>query len=34
VIGKAVHDVPAYLALTGADAVDWDGFFPAYRTPR
>jgi serine/alanine adding enzyme len=33
-IGKAVHDLPAYLRLTGADAVDWDGFFPAYRAPR
>jgi hypothetical protein len=33
-IGKAVHDEPAYLALAGADAVDWDGFFPAYRQPR
>jgi hypothetical protein len=31
VIGKAVHDERAYLALTGADAVDWDAFFPAYR---
>ena len=31
VIGKAVHDEAAYLALTGGDAVDWDGFFPAYR---
>jgi serine/alanine adding enzyme len=34
VIGKAVHDVDAYLALTGERAVDWDGFFPAYREPR
>jgi hypothetical protein len=34
VIGKAVHDLPAYLALTGAEAVDWDGFFPGYRVPR
>jgi hypothetical protein len=33
-IGKAVHDTPAYLALTGADAVDWDGYFPAYRAAR
>jgi hypothetical protein len=33
-IGKAVHDMPAYLRLAGADAVDWDGFFPAYRAPR
>lgn len=31
VIGKAVHDVPAYLSLTGAEAIDWDGFFPGYR---
>jgi hypothetical protein len=30
-IGKAVHDRAAYLRLAGADAVDWDGFFPAYR---
>lgn len=33
-IGKAVHDERAYLELAGADAVDWDGFFPAYREPR
>jgi hypothetical protein len=33
-IGKAVHDLPGYLRLSGADAVDWDGFFPAYRAPR
>jgi len=33
-IGRAVHDAPRYHALTGADAVDWDGFFPAYRTAR
>jgi hypothetical protein len=32
-IGKAVHDEAAYLRLAGADAVDWDGFFPAYRKP-
>ena len=32
-IGKAVHDLPAYLRLSGATAVDWDGFFPAYREP-
>jgi serine/alanine adding enzyme len=32
-IGKAVHDMPAYLRLTGRDAVDWDAFFPAYREP-
>ena len=33
-IGKAVHDEPAYLRAAGADAVDWEGFFPAYREPR
>jgi serine/alanine adding enzyme len=33
-IGKAVHDEAAYLRLSGAGAIDWDGFFPAYRTPR
>jgi serine/alanine adding enzyme len=33
-IGKAVHDEAAYLAAAGAAAVDWDGFFPAYREPR
>jgi hypothetical protein len=33
-IGKAVHDEAAYLARAGAGAVDWDGFFPAYRAPR
>jgi serine/alanine adding enzyme len=32
-IGKAVHDEPAYRALTGGGPVDWDGFFPAYRRP-
>ena len=32
-IGKAVHDMPAYLRLTGRDAVAWDAFFPAYREP-
>jgi serine/alanine adding enzyme len=32
-IGKAVHDLPAYLRLTGTAAVDWDAFFPAYRDP-
>ena len=32
-IGKAVHDTERYLRLAGADAVDWDGFFPAYREP-
>jgi hypothetical protein len=33
-IGKAVHDEPGYLRAAGAAAVDWDGFFPAYREPR
>ena len=33
-IGKAVHDEAAYLRAAGAGAVDWDGFFPAYREPR
>ena len=33
-IGKAVHDEAAYLRLSRADAIDWDGFFPAYRKPR
>jgi len=32
-IGRAVHDLPAYLQLTGRAAVDWDGFFPGYREP-
>jgi hypothetical protein len=30
--GKAVHDRAAYLRLAGASAIDWDGFFPAYRS--
>ena len=33
-IGKAVHDEAAYLRAAGAPAIDWDGFFPAYREPR
>jgi serine/alanine adding enzyme len=33
-IGKAVHDEAAYLRLSGGAAIDWDGFFPAYRQPR
>ena len=33
-LGKAVHDEAAYLRLSGAAAIDWDGFFPAYREPR
>jgi serine/alanine adding enzyme len=30
-VGKAVHDAAAYARLTGSAAIDWDGFFPAYR---
>ena len=30
-IGKLVHDERAYLSLAGADALELDGFFPAYR---
>lgn len=33
-LGKAVHDPVAYARLTGGPEVDWDGFFPAYRTLR
>jgi serine/alanine adding enzyme len=33
-IGKAVHDEAAYLRLSGQAAIDWDGFFPAYRVSR
>jgi hypothetical protein len=34
-VGKAVHDEAAYLRLSGQAAIDWDGFFPAYRvSPR
>jgi serine/alanine adding enzyme len=33
-IGKAVHDEAAYLRLSRQDAIDWDGFFPAYRVSR
>lgn len=32
-VGKAVHDVKAYLALSGTAAVDYAGYFPAYRRP-
>jgi hypothetical protein len=28
-----VHDRERYLRLAGVDAIDWDGFFPAYREP-
>ena len=33
-IGKAVHDAAGYLRRAGASAIDWDGFFPAYRADR
>ena len=33
-IGKAVHDEAAYLELSGAEALDLSGFFPAYRAPQ
>jgi hypothetical protein len=33
-VGKAVHDADAYRALTGRDADDVGGFFPAYREAR
>jgi hypothetical protein len=33
-LGKAVHLPADYLRLSGSAAVDWDGFFPAYRRPR
>lgn len=33
-VGKAVHDEARYAALTGAEHVDWAGFFPAYRAAR
>jgi serine/alanine adding enzyme len=29
--GRAIHDPATYARLTGADGVDWEGFFPAYR---
>ena len=32
-VGKAVHDTGAYLALSGHDALGFEGFFPAYRVP-
>jgi serine/alanine adding enzyme len=31
VLGKAVHDADAYRALAGSDAIDFAGYFPAYR---
>jgi len=30
-VGKAVHDAGAYLRLSGTEAVELGGFFPAYR---
>jgi serine/alanine adding enzyme len=33
VLGKKVHDTAAYLALTGGNAVEYAGYFPAYRQP-
>lgn len=30
-LGKAVHDLDAYLALSGMDELDLAGYFPAYR---
>ena len=33
-IGKAVHDEAAYRELSGGEAVDSSGFFPAYRASR
>jgi serine/alanine adding enzyme len=31
VVGKAIHDETAYRELAGAESVELDGFFPAYR---
>jgi serine/alanine adding enzyme len=31
VLGKAVHDQDAYRALSGSEAIDFAGYFPAYR---
>jgi lipid II:glycine glycyltransferase (peptidoglycan interpeptide bridge formation enzyme) len=31
-IGKAIHDLEAYRALTGGEGLETGGFFPAYRT--
>ena len=33
-IGKAVHDAERYRALTGQSEISYEGFFPAYRSPR
>lgn len=30
-VGKAVHDVPRYLELSGASTLSLEGYFPAYR---
>jgi lipopolysaccharide/colanic/teichoic acid biosynthesis glycosyltransferase len=30
-VGKAVHDEEAYRRLSGVNAIDFDGYFPAYR---
>jgi serine/alanine adding enzyme len=30
-LGKAVHDVETYRALSGSDDIDYAGYFPAYR---
>ena len=32
-LGKAVHDADAYRALSGTAAIDYAGYFPAYRRP-
>jgi serine/alanine adding enzyme len=32
-LGKAVHDLDAYRALSGDDEIDYAGYFPAYRRP-
>lgn len=32
-VGKAVHDVDAYLELAGSPEIDYAGYFPAYRRP-
>jgi serine/alanine adding enzyme len=32
-LGKAVHDVDAYLELAGANEIEYAGYFPAYRQP-
>jgi hypothetical protein len=32
-VGKAVHDVERYLALSGTSSLSFAGYFPAYRRP-